>query len=64
MTRLKSDIKIRVTVRGKSFSIGAVSLGLKGKYLIKRGRASSAKMPQGTLTQVFAEARKFAVKHA
>ncbi len=34
------------------------------KYLIRLGREASKKMPVGTLSQVFSEARKLAVKHA
>lgn len=62
--RLKPDLKITVEARGKGrFTIGAVRL-IGGQYLIKRGRTWSKKMPQGTLTDVFTEARKWAVRNA
>lgn len=61
--RLKPDLKIIIRVGEKSFSIGAVKL-LDGRFHIKRGRGWSEKMPTATLSQVFAEARKFAVRNA
>lgn len=61
--RLKPDLEIIVEAGGKRFSIGACRL-VGSRYLIKRGRSWSRKLPQATLTQVFAEARKWAVRHA
>ena len=63
MPALKSDLYVTVRVGEKSFSIGAVRLP-DGSLKIKRGRGWSDKMPVGTLSQVFAEARKFAVRNA
>jgi hypothetical protein len=61
--RLKPEIKITITANGKTFTIGACHL-IGGQYLIKRGRVRSDKIPTATLSQVFAEARKFAVRNA
>ncbi len=63
MPALKSDLYITIRAGNKSFSIGAVRLP-DGSLKIKRGRSWSSKLPTATLSQVFAEARKFAVKHS
>lgn len=61
MASPKSDIFITVSAGGESFSIGGVRLP-DGKYAIKRGRSWSKRVPVATLSTVFAEARKWAVK--
>ena len=53
-----SDITIRV--RGVSFAIGGVALP-DGRYKLKRGRSWSLKTPTATLTEIFTEARRWAV---
>lgn len=63
MPSLKSDIYITVKSGGKSFSIGAVKLP-NGRYAIKRGRSWSTKIKSATLTDVFTQARKWAVENA
>lgn len=60
MPSLKSDIYITVKVGGKSFSIGGVKLP-NGRYAIKRGRSWSNKIRSATLSEIFTEARKWAV---
>ena len=62
MPASKSDINISIRVGDKLFSIGGVLLP-DGKYLIKRGRSYALKIPQATLTEIFIEARKWAVAH-
>ncbi len=61
MPSLKSDIYITITTGGKSFRIGGVRLPNK-RYAIKRGRSWAKKMPMGTLSEIFTEARKWAVE--
>lgn len=60
MPACKSDITITIRVREKSFSIGGVRL-VGNRYAIKRGRSWSAKRPMATLSEIFAEARRWAV---
>ena len=62
MPALKSDINIPIRIGEKLFSIGGVLLP-DGKYLIKRGRSYSKKIPQATLTEFFTQARKWAALH-
>ena len=63
MPALKSDINITIRAGEKTFSIGGVRLP-DGHYAIKRGRSWSRKMPLATLTDIFTQARKWAVKNA
>ncbi|OGT01882.1 MAG: hypothetical protein A2143_02380 [Gallionellales bacterium RBG_16_57_15] len=63
MPAIKSDIYITIRAGGKSFSIGGVLLQ-DGHYAIKRGRSWSRKVPLATLTDIFTQARKWAVKNA
>lgn len=63
MPALKSDITITIRAGGKSFSIGGVRLA-GDRYAIKRGRSWSRRRPLATLTEIFAEARKWAVANA
>lgn len=63
MPALKSDIHITIRVRDKRFSIGGVRL-VGNRYAIKRGRSWSSKRPMATLSEIFAEARKWAVANA
>lgn len=62
MPALKSDLYITVRVGGKAFAIGGVLLP-DGRLHIKRGRSWSEKMPVATITEIFAESRKFAVRN-
>ena len=62
MPSLKSDIFISVKSGGKSFSIGGVLLP-DGRYAIKRGRSWSKKIKTSTLSEIFTEARKWAVRN-
>lgn len=61
MPALKSDLYITIRAGQESFSIGGVKM-LDGKYLIKRGRTRAKRIPFATLTQIFTEARKWAVR--
>jgi hypothetical protein len=63
MPSLKSDINVTVRVGGNSFSIGGVKLP-NGKYAIKRGRSWARKIPVATLSEIFAESRKWAARQA
>lgn len=63
MPSLKPDIRITIQVRERSFSIGGVRL-VGNRYAIKRGRSWSAKRPMATLSEIFAEARRWAVANA
>ena len=62
MATFKPDLKITITAQNKSFSISALELP-NGKYLLKRGRSKSQKMPIATLTQIFNLSRKWAVNN-
>lgn len=61
MPSFKPDLKITVRKGEKSFSIGGLMLP-DGRYLIKRGRLISKKMPRAGLTEIFTVARKWAVQ--
>lgn len=63
MPALKADITIVIRVREKSFSIGGVRLVGK-KYAIKRGRSWSDKRPMASLSEIFAEARRWVVANS
>lgn len=60
--QIAADVKISVSVYGKSFSLNCVRLP-DGKFIVKRGHDVSEKMPEATLSQIFSMARKFAVKN-
>lgn len=63
MPALKSDIYITITAAGKSFRIGGVRLP-NNRYAIKRGRSWARKKPRATLSEIFTEARKWAVEQS
>lgn len=63
MPAMKSDIYITIQSAGKSFRIGGVRLP-NNRYAIKRGRSWAQKKPLATLSEIFAEARKWAVEQA
>lgn len=62
MPAMKSDICIIVKSGSRSFSIGGVKM-LDGAYKIKRGRSWSDKRPKATISEIFSEARKWAVRN-
>ena len=62
MPSLKSDITITVRVGEKSLSIGGVLLP-DGRFAIKRGRSWAKKIRTATLSDIFTEARKWAVRN-
>lgn len=61
MPARKSDLKITIEANGKRFSLNCEKL-LWNTYRVKVGRSRSVKMPMATPTQIFNEARKWAVK--
>ena len=63
MPACKSDIKITIRAGNKSFSIGGIRLP-NNRYAIKRGRSWSRKAPLATMSEIFAQARKWAVRNA
>lgn len=60
MPSLKSDVFVTVRIGEKSFSIGGVRL-VGNRYAIKRGRSWSKKVGTATISEIFAEARKWVV---
>jgi hypothetical protein len=62
MAQLKSDLSIAIKVGDKSFTLNCVQLP-DNRYLVKRGRNVSEKMPYATISQIFDLSRKWAVKH-
>lgn len=62
MPSFKPDLRVTVQMGDKSFSIGGLLLP-DGRYLVKRGRLISKKMPRASLTKIFEVARKWAVKN-
>lgn len=61
MPALKSDLYITIRAGERSFAIGGVLLP-DGRYAIKRGRSWSRRTPRATLTEIFAQARKWAAQ--
>lgn len=59
----KSDVYVTVKVGEKTLSIGGVLLP-NHRYKIKRGRSWARKIETATLSQIFTEARKWAVTNA
>lgn len=62
MPQLKSDLSITIKIGDKSFTLNCVRLP-DSRFLVKRGRLKSEKMPFATLTDIFELSRKFAVKN-
>lgn len=62
MPALKADITITIKAGDKSFSIGGVLLP-DGRYAIKRWRSWAKKIKTATLSEIFTEARKWAVRN-
>ena len=60
MPSCKADITIAIKVGSKSFSLNCVKLP-DGKFMVKRGRHVSRKMPTATLSEIFDTSRKWAV---
>jgi len=61
MPARKADLKIAIEANGRRFSLNCERL-IDGSYRVKRGRNVSKKRPCETLTKIFDEARKWAVK--
>lgn len=62
MPSFKPDLRISIKKGDAEFSISCLLLP-DGKYLIKRGRIISKKRPTATLSEIFTEARKWAVRN-
>lgn len=60
MPACKADITISVRAGDKRFTLNCARLPDQ-HYLIKRGRSRAKKTPHATLSQIFAQARKWAV---
>jgi len=61
MPARRSDVKIIVEAYGQRFSLNCEEM-LFDHYRVKNGRSLSRKRPYSTLTEIFEEARKWAVK--
>jgi hypothetical protein len=61
MPARKADIKIAIEANGRRFNLNCERM-IDGSYRVKRGRSVSKKMPYATLTEIFNEARKWAVE--
>ncbi len=61
MPALKSDITLIVKANGKTFRIGGVRL-IGKRYALKKGRSWVRTIPMATLSRIFDEARRWAVK--
>ena len=61
MAQVKSDLSIAIKVGNKAFTLNCVHLP-DNRFMVKRGRNISQKMPYATLSEIFDAARKFAVK--
>lgn len=62
MPAMKCDIYVTVSAHGKSVSLGGVRLP-DGRYKIKRGRSWATRKQTATLSEIFTEARKWAVRN-
>jgi len=62
MPSMKSDVSIKIRAGNRTFTISGVKM-LDGRYKIKRGRSWSEKLLYASASQIFAEARKWVVKH-
>lgn len=63
MPQIKSDLTISIRAGEKSFTLNCVRLP-DHRFLVKRGRRVSVKMPYATLSEIFDQSRKWAVSHA
>ena len=62
MPQLKADLRISIEANGKSFTLNCIRLP-DHRFLVKRGRKVSAKMPRATLSEIFDTSRKWAVNN-
>ena len=62
MPQIKADISISIRCGDQSFTLNCIRLP-DGRYLVKRGRKRSAKVPLATLSEIFDLSRKWAVRH-
>jgi hypothetical protein len=60
--KIAADLNIHIRCGDKSFSLNCVLLP-NGKFAVKRGHDLSEKIPFASLTQIFAESRKWAVRN-
>lgn len=59
MPQLKADLTISIRAGEKSFTLNCVRLP-DHRFLVKRGRRVSQKMPHATLSEIFDASRKWA----
>lgn len=60
MPQIKADLKIHIEAGDKSFTLNCIRLPDQ-RFLVKRGRHVSRKMPTATLSEIFDTSRKWAV---
>lgn len=60
MPQLKSDLSISIRAGDKSFTLNCIRLP-DNRFVVRRGRKVSAKMPCATLSEIFDASRKWAV---
>jgi hypothetical protein len=63
MPQIKADLTISIRAGDKSFTLNCIRLP-DYRFLVKRGRKVSTKMPSATLSEIFDASRKWAVNHA
>ena len=62
MPQLKADLKIHIEANGKSFTLNCILLP-DHRFMVKRGRKVSTKLPCATLSEIFDTSRKWAVNN-
>ena len=60
MAQIKSDLSIAIKIGNESFTLNCVQLP-DSRFLVKRGRNVSEKMPYATVTDIYEAARKWTV---
>lgn len=61
MPARKSEVKVIIEAYGQRFSLNCEEI-LFDQYRVKNGRSLSKKNPYSTMTEIFEESRKWAVK--
>lgn len=59
MPQIKADLTISIRSGEKAFTLNCIKLP-DNRYLVKRGRKVSEKMPTATLSEIFDLSRKWA----
>ncbi len=63
MPQVKADLTITIRAGDKSFTLNCLKLP-DHRFLVKRGRQVSQKMPHATISEIFDASRKWASAHA